>query len=48
MEVVVIYGHSVIRELKEFKEKCRKEIEKLTTMNVQKIIVIAKGIEVKK
>lgn len=48
MEVVVIYGHNVIKELKEFKEKCKKEIEKLTTMNVQKIIVNAKGIEVRK
>lgn len=48
MEVSVIYGHNVIKELKEFKEKCIKEIEKLTTMNVQKITVIAKSIEVRK
>ena len=45
MEVSVIYGHNVIKELKVFKEKCIKEIEKLTTMNVQKITVIAKSIE---
>ena len=45
MEVAVIYGHSVIKELKEFKEKCVKEIEKSTTMNVQKITIIAKSIE---
>ena len=45
MEVAVIYGHSIIKELKEFKEKCVKEIEKSTTMNVQKITVIAKSIE---
>ena len=48
MEVAVIYGHNVITELKEFKEKCIKEIEKLTTMNVLKITVIAKSIEMPK
>lgn len=47
MEVSVIYGHNVVKELKEFKEKCVKEIEKLTTMNVIKITVIAKSIELK-
>lgn len=47
MEVAVIYGHNVIKGLKEFKEKSIKEIEKLTTMNVQKITVIAKSIEVR-
>jgi len=45
MEVSVVYGHNVITEIKEFKEKCIKEIEKLTTMNVLKITVIAKSIE---
>ena len=48
MEVAVIYGHNVIKELKEFKEKSIKEIEKMTTMNVQKITVIAKSIEMPK
>ena len=48
MEVTVIYGYNVVTELKEFKEKCIKEIEKLTTMNVQKITVIAKSIEMPK
>lgn len=47
MEVSVIYGYNVLQGLKEFKEKSVKEIEKLTTMNVQKITVIAKSIEVK-
>lgn len=47
MEVSVIYGHNVVKELKEFKEKCVKEIERLTTMNVIKITVIAKSIELK-
>ena len=48
MDLAVIYGHNVIKELKEFKEKCIKEIEKMTTMNVQKITVIAKSIEMPK
>lgn len=48
MEVVLIYGFNVIKELKAFKEKSIKEIEKLTTMNVQKITVIAKSIELSK
>lgn len=48
MEVGLVYGHNVITELKEFKEKSVKEIEKLTTMNVQKITVIAKSIEMPK
>lgn len=48
MEIAVIYGHNVIKELKEFKERCIQEIEKLTTMNVIKITVIAKSIEIPK
>jgi len=48
MEVSVIYGHNVIKGLKVFKEKSIKEIEKLTTMSVQKITVIAKSIEMPK
>ena len=48
MEVAVVYGQNVIAELKGFKEKCIKEIEKLTTMNVLKITVIAKSIEMPK
>ena len=46
MEVVAVYGYNVIDCLNNFKEKCIKEIEKLTTMNVQKITVIAKSIEI--
>lgn len=30
--------------LREFKQKIKKEIEKLTTMNVQQITIVAKGI----
>ena len=48
MEVTVYYGFSIIKQLKDFKEKCVKDIEKLTTMSVQKITVIAKSIELPK
>ena len=48
MEIAVFYGYNVITELKNFKERCIKEIEKLTTMNVLKITVIAKSIEMPK
>ena len=45
MEVIVNYGSNIMQGLAEFKEKSKKEIEKLTTMNVQKIDIIAKGIK---
>ena len=45
MEVAVIYGNDLINELNEFKDKCVKEIEKLTTMNVLDITVLAKTID---
>lgn len=47
MEVSVYYGFDMIKQLNEFKQKCIKEIEKLTTMSVQKITVIAKSIELR-
>ncbi len=46
MEVIVLFGFDLIKGLTEFKEKAKKEIEKLTTMNVQKINVVAKGIKI--
>ena len=45
MEVIVNYGYNIMQGLSEFKEKSKKEIEKLTTMNVQKIDIVAKGIK---
>ena len=48
LEVVIIYGDNVLSKLNDFKQKCVKEIEKLTTMNVQKITVVAKSIEMPK
>ena len=46
MEVTIIYGYNVMEGLKEFKEKSRKEIEKLTAMNVVELDVVAKNIYV--
>lgn len=45
MEVIVNYGYNIVEGLAEFKDKSKKEIEKLTTMNVQKIDIVAKGIK---
>ena len=46
MEVVVLFGFDIIKGLTNFKNKAKKEIERLTTMNVQKINVVAKGIKI--
>lgn len=44
MEVSINYGHNILTTLREFKEKIKKEIEKLTTMNVQQVTIVAKEI----
>ena len=36
----------MVDSLKQFKEKCKKEIEKLTAMNVKNIEVVAKGLHI--
>lgn len=46
MEVSIVYGFNVVDGLNEFKKKSRKEIEKLTAMNVIKLEVVAKNIYV--
>ena len=46
MEVTVIYGLNVMEEIKKFKEKSIKEIEKLTSMNIVNMEVIVKNIYV--
>ncbi len=46
LEVIICYGYHLIRSVQEFKQKIVKEIEQLTAMNVQKIDVVVKGIEV--
>ena len=44
MEVTIVYGFNVVNELKNFKEKAKKEIEKLTAMSVVEIDVVAKSV----
>ena len=44
MEVYVVFGYNIVNVLREFKQKIKKEIERLTTMNVQEVSVMAKGI----
>ena len=44
VEVYVIFGYNIVNVLRDFKEKVKKEIERLTTMNVQEVSVVAKGI----
>ena len=46
MEVIVLFGYDLMTGLRQFKEKARKEVERLTTMNVQNIEVVAKGIKI--
>ena len=46
MEVTVVYGTNVVKDIKSFKQKARKEIEKLTAMNVVELDVVAKNIYV--
>ncbi len=46
MEVTVVYGFNVIDGINEFKNKARKEIEKLTAMNVEEFDVVVKNIYV--
>lgn len=46
LETILLYGYNVPEALNEFRKKCKKEIEKLTAMNVYKIEIVAKGIHV--
>ena len=46
MEVIVLFGFDIMSGLTNFKNKAKKEIVRLTTMNVQKINVVAKGIKI--
>lgn len=43
MEVTIVYGYNIKDSLEEFRQKCKKEIEKLTAINVVRIDIIAKG-----
>ncbi len=44
MEIMVVYGYNIMDGLKNFKSKAKKEIEKLTSMNVVSIDVVAKSV----
>ena len=44
IEVIIEYGYNIFDVLKEYKTKCKKEVEKLTSMNVGTIDILAKGI----
>ena len=46
MEVTILYGYKVMEGMKEFKQKAKKEIEKLTAMNVVQLEVVVKNIYV--
>ena len=46
VEVTIVYGFNVIDGLNDFKQKAKREIEKLTAMNVVELDVVAKNIYV--
>lgn len=46
IEVIVVYGSNIRDVLNEFKDRCKKEIEQLTAMNVREIEIVAKGLEI--
>ena len=45
IEVIVFYGYNIIDVITEFKIKAKKEIERLTAMNVVTMDVVVKGIQ---
>ena len=47
LEVSVMYGYNIAEELKKFKERAVREIEKLTAMNIVEIKIVAKSIKIK-
>lgn len=44
LEVIIVYGYNLITVMKEFRQKAIKEIEKLTTMTIKRVDIVAKGI----
>ena len=46
MEVTVVYGSNVIDDISKFKRESKKEIEKLTAMNIEEFEVVVKNIYV--
>lgn len=45
LEVIVLYGYNIIQLMNSFKIKAKKEIERLTAMNVTTIDIVVKGIQ---
>ena len=43
IEIIILYGYNIMDLVSEFKMKVKKEIERLTAMNVQSIDVVVKG-----
>lgn len=48
IEAILVFGCNIFEALKELKERSKKEIENLTSMNVGTIDIVAKGIEMPK
>ena len=46
IEIIILYGYNIMDLVSEFKMKVKKEIERLTAMNVQSIDVVVKGIQI--
>ena len=46
IELTIVYGYNLFETLKEFKKKCKREIENLTAMNVESMEVVAKDIHI--
>jgi len=48
LELTIVYGYNIVDVIKDFKDKTKKEIERLTAMNVLKIEALAKNIHFEK
>ena len=46
VEVILNYGYNIVTELQNFKIRVKKEVERLTSMNVQNVEIFAKGLNV--
>ena len=46
IEVVIEYGANMVSVLQEYKDKIKKEIQQLTTMNIVDITIVAKDIHI--
>lgn len=44
IEVIIVYGCNIMDELQNFKKRCKREIENLTAMNVERVEILAKGV----